>query len=120
MVKYEELIEYCVEIIRTFNPVIMTVDSHSEEFVTKYKRKLEDTESVFIKQVFYGTVRYEEFLRVMTDSLFSNFSSSTNRNDVTLYSIFGYLICFRLDELPFAEFKKMVLSQDAVKMNVFL
>lgn len=49
MVKYEELIEYCVEIIRTYNSVIMTVDSHSEEFVNKYRKKLEDTEAVFIK-----------------------------------------------------------------------
>jgi len=110
MVNYEELIDYCLEIIRTFNPVIMTVDSHSEEFVTKYRRKLEDTEAVFVKQVFYGTFRYEEFLKVLTDSLFANFSSSTNRNDVTLYAVFGYLICFRLDELPFPEFRKMVLS----------
>jgi hypothetical protein len=49
MVNYEELIDYCLDIIRTFNPVIMTVDSHSEEFVTKYRRKLEDTEAVFVK-----------------------------------------------------------------------
>ncbi|KAL4453394.1 hypothetical protein ABPG74_017601 [Tetrahymena malaccensis] len=120
MVKYEELIEYCIQIIKTFNPVILTVDSHSEEFVAKNKKKLEDTEIVFIKQVFYGTFRYEEFLKVLTNSLFNNFPSITNRNDSTLYHIFGYLICFRLDELPFNEFKKMVFSQDAVKMNVFL
>ena len=33
----------------------MTGDSHSEKFIETHKRKLEDTEIVFIKQVFYGT-----------------------------------------------------------------
>jgi hypothetical protein len=43
----------------------------------------------------------------------------TNRkNDATIFSIFTYLFCFRLDELPFAEFKKIILSQDMVKMHV--
>lgn len=32
-----------------FNPIKMTVDSHADAFLTKYKRKLEDTEAVFIK-----------------------------------------------------------------------
>lgn len=40
--------------------------------------------------------------------MFKELSSTTNRNDSTLYHIFVYLIIFRLDELPFNEFKKMV------------
>jgi hypothetical protein len=49
------------------------------------------------------------------------FSTMTNRkNDATIFSIFTYLICFRLDELPFAEFKKIIFSQDMVKMHVLL
>ncbi len=45
----------------------------------------------------------------------------TNRkNDATFFSIFTYLICFRLDQLPFTEFKKIILCQDMVKMNVLL
>ena len=45
----------------------------------------------------------------------------TNRKlDYTLFAIFTYLVVFRLDELPFGEFKKMVMSQDMVKMNVLL
>lgn len=52
--------------------------------------------------------------------MFSILSSTTNRNDSTLYHIFSYLILFRLDELPYNEFKKMVNEQDPVKMNVLL
>jgi hypothetical protein len=40
---------------------------------------------VFIKQVFYGCVRYQEFLKVFNTILFKRFSSSTNRNDNVLY-----------------------------------
>ena len=51
--------------------------------------------------------------------LFKKFSSQTNRNDSILYQIFGYLTFFRLEELAIEDFRKLVLSQDAVKMNVF-
>ena len=45
----------------------------------------------------------------------------TNRkNDATFFSIFTYLICFRLDLLPFVEFKIIILTQDMIKMNVLL
>ena len=52
--------------------------------------------------------------------MFTTLPSTTNRNDSTLYHIFAYLIIFRLDELPFQEFKKIITTQDPVKMNVFL
>lgn len=44
VLKYEELINHCLEIIKTYNPIILTVDSHSDQYIEKYKRKLEDTE----------------------------------------------------------------------------
>jgi hypothetical protein len=50
--------------------------------------------------------------------LFKRFSASTNRNDSTLYSVIGYLTFFRLEELAIEDYRKIVLSQDAVKMNV--
>lgn len=37
-----------------------------------------------------------------------------------MYSIFGYISLFRLDDLNPDDFKRLVLSQDNVKMNVFL
>ena len=44
----------------------------------------------------------------------------TNRNDITMYMIFGYLSFFRLDELAIEDYRKLVLSQDAVKMHTLL
>lgn len=59
-------------------------------------------------------------MKVFNKVLFSRFSSSTNRNDSVLYQIFGYLTFFRLEELSAEDYRRLVLSQDAVKMNVFL
>ena len=47
-------------------------------------------------------------------------TASTNRNDAPLYSIFAYIGFFRLDELPVADFKKLIQSQEPTKMHVFL
>lgn len=44
VLKYEELIIFCEDIIKSYNPIIMTVDSHSDQFIEQHKRKLEDTE----------------------------------------------------------------------------
>ena len=51
---------------------------------------------------------------------FEKCSSSTNRNDITLYQIFAYLSFFRLDELQIVDFRKLVMSQESTKMHVFL
>lgn len=56
---------------------------------------------------------------MFTEALFKAKSSSTNRGDATLYWIFAYITIFRLDELG-QDYKNLVKSQDAVKMNVFL
>lgn len=47
-------------------------------------------------------------------------SSSANRADHTLYMIFAYLTLFRLDELQMEDYRKIVYSQENVKMHVFL
>jgi len=80
----------------------------------------DDNEKVFIKQVFFGLYRYAEFINAFNTAIFKANPSSTNRNDSTLYGVFLYLLVFRFDELPFDELKKMIMSQDAVKMNVML
>jgi hypothetical protein len=51
---------------------------------------------------------------------FERNSGSTNRNDMTLYQIFAYLSFFRLDELSPADYRKLVMSQEATKMHVFM
>ena len=63
---------------------------------------------MFIKQIFYGVMRYLEFLKVCTENLFANNKATTDRKDENLYHIFAYLAIFRLDELPIDDFKHFV------------
>ena len=64
---------------------------------------------MFIKQVFYGVLRYTDFLKIFTESLFVSKPSSTERKDETLFDIFTYLTVFRLNELPLDDFKSLVI-----------
>jgi len=53
--KFSELIQRTDECIKTFNPVISTIDSHSDSFLGTLK---DPYEKVFVKQMFYGCIRY--------------------------------------------------------------
>lgn len=69
--------------------------------------------------MFYGCIRYEEFLKIF-NRVFYQLNPSLNRNDMTMYSCFAYLSFFRLDELQIQDFKKLIQSQEAHKMNTFM
>ena len=59
-------------------------------------------------------------LQIFTKVFFEKNSGSTNRNDNILYQIFAYLSFFRLDELSPPDYRKLVMSQEAQKMHVFM
>jgi hypothetical protein len=63
---------------------------------------------MFIKQILYGVLRYQDFLKVFTENLFHMNKSSTERKDETLYQIFAYITVFRLEELPLDDYKQLV------------
>jgi hypothetical protein len=69
--------------------------------------------------MFYGCIRYEEFLKIF-NRVFYQLNPSLNRNDMTMYACFAYLSFFRLDELQISDFKKLIQSQEAHKMNTFM
>lgn len=76
--------------------------------------------STFV-QVFYGTERYKEFTACTLASLYHMRAGKTSRNDGTLYSIFIYLTVIRLaQDLPFPQYRQLVLSQDQTKLMVLL
>jgi hypothetical protein len=105
--KFSELILQCIECVKTFNPVIKTIDSHADDFLASAK---DPYEKVFVKQIFYGCIRYEEFLKAFNKVFYSINPTGTNRNDQTLYMVFGYVCFFRLEELAIEDFKKLILS----------
>ena len=44
--KFSELIEHSITCIKTFNPVVTTIDSHADEFIAKFT---DPYEKVFVK-----------------------------------------------------------------------
>jgi hypothetical protein len=77
-------------------------------------------EKVFVKQMFYGCIRYQDFLKVFCKIFMEKHPVGSSRNDLVLYMIFAYLSFFRLEELAIEDYKKLVMSQDSVKMHTFL
>ena len=71
---------------------------------------------MFIKQVYFGVLRYKDFLKEFTEFLFVSKPSSTERKDDTLFQIIIYLTIFRLDELPLDDYKAIIL----VSYNIYL
>ena len=60
--KYGELIEQCILMIENFNPK-NAVSSYVEDFLKSISNPYEN---VFIKQIFYGVIRYKSMLKVLT------------------------------------------------------
>lgn len=58
------LIQACEEVIKSFNPKRVTLDSHANEVLGDCESTEADAEKVFIKQVFYGCVRNKPALKV--------------------------------------------------------
>ena len=114
-----ELISACEEMVRTFNPIVITVDSHAAEFI-KLKKVVDADDKMFLEQVLYGVVRYKKMLKVFLSSLYFKHGGETQRADYTLYLVLSYLALLRLQELGFSSFKALLLGQEHFKMSVLL
>ena len=79
--KFSELIEHCDQCIKSYNPVISTIDTHADTFLGTLK---DPYEKVFVKQMFYGCIRYEEFLKVFV-RIFMERHPVGSRNDLVIY-----------------------------------
>lgn len=58
------LIKACEELIKSFNPKTVTLDTHAAEVLGDCEGPQADPDAVFIKQVFYGCVRNKPALKV--------------------------------------------------------
>ena len=77
-------------------------------------------DETFLNQLLLGHIRYAKLLRVFVDEFYGQNSGTLLRGDATLYGILALLTLVRLEEVGFAAFRKIVLSQDPQKMIVFL
>ena len=58
------LIKECEDLIKTFNPKKVTLDSHADDVLGDCESPGADPNCVFIKQVFYGCVTNKAALKV--------------------------------------------------------
>lgn len=64
---------------------------------------------MFIRQVYFGILRYTDFLKAFTEFLFTSKPASTERKDDVLFQIILYLTIFRINELPMEDYKEIIL-----------
>ena len=79
---FHELVSECEDVIRSFDPLKTTVDSHAEEKLGKITEAT-DADTIFVQQVFYGCVRYQRALKVFLSSFYFKNSGTTLRTDYT-------------------------------------
>lgn len=114
---YDNLINLCKQVISTYDPVLDSSDTHFEKLFSGHP---DENESMFVQQVFYGCNRYKEFLKVLIKAIFKVNVTTTNSNDRLPFTIVSYLALFRLDELGIDNFKKIINTQEPLKMHVLL
>ena len=116
-----DLISLTVQAVDSFVAVqlVKTLDAHADEFL-KSKKGLEDVDQEFVRQVLYGVNRYKKLVKVMVSSFYFKHSHEASLQDRTLYSVFGYLITMRLDELGWDIMELLIMSQDQRAIFVFV
>jgi len=100
-----ELLQKCVQVIDSFDPKRTTVDAYMEDCEALKDKRIGEVEHKFIHQVFYGCSRYQKFLRLFVTSFLYKSPGITNRSEQSLYTIYAYLIFFRLEELGVEELR---------------
>ncbi|KAF0695737.1 Aste57867_13473 [Aphanomyces stellatus] len=114
--KRKELLAACEDLVRSYDPAIVTVDAHVDEALQDF----DEIDRLFLHQVLYGCVRYKDVLKVFLSNFYQDNSAKVSRNDYTKFMIMAYLAIFRLDEIGLAAFKGFVSSQNPTAMHVFL
>ena len=114
---WPELVPKCIEILTSYNPITDSPDTH---FQNKYKDTDDIHEKMFMQQVFYGVNRYRDLLKRLNKAIFKVNATSTNSNDSYPFMIIAYLTIFRFEELGPKHYRKIVETQEPLKMHVLL
>jgi hypothetical protein len=114
-----ELLDRCIDAYKSFKAGATTIDAHAEDFVSS-QGITDAADSMFIKEVAYGCVRYKKMLKVILTALYYKHGSEVRRDDYYLYMVFAYLCCVRLDDLGVSLLKQFVDSQEPLTMFTFL
>ncbi|MCO5559602.1 hypothetical protein L7F22_013203 [Adiantum nelumboides] len=101
-----DLLNACVKLVDDYNCEALpdiAPDDHAK-IVMPILNVTDTDDQIFLTQVLYGCCRYRKLLEVLTARLFYCKSPSIQCVDQTLYTVLGYLVLIRLEELTFGNF----------------
>jgi len=75
--KFDELVDICVDCIKAFNPVTSTIDSHAEDFLKNVRFLLCEVKRPLWKSVCEASfLRLHPLSRLLKGNSYSNLSAS--------------------------------------------
>ena len=115
-----QCIAKCEALIRSFNPVTHSIDTHLTEHLGNTSSSDAKPENVFVQQIVYGCYVEKRLLDAFIKNFYADNAACVLRADIVMYTIFAYMAIFRLQELGWHKFKEYTSTQDPSKMFNFV
>jgi hypothetical protein len=116
----KSIIERCEDLIRTYNPVTHSIDTHCSEVLGDVTKPEALPESVLIQQIVYGWHKERASLKAFIDEFYGDNASRVLRVDMTMYAILTYMSVYRLQEMGVKKFREICSSQEPSKISFFV
>ena len=110
-----DLIARATEMLASFNGDKVSPDAHAERCLDEWRVR-EASDATFIRQCFYGCVRYAKMLGAFTKTMYHARGGDILRSDRDLYTVYAYLLLLRLDELGWDQFARLLGANSEQKM----
>mmetsp|Transcript_5900 Transcript_5900/g.11252 ORF Transcript_5900/g.11252 Transcript_5900/m.11252 type:complete len:678 (-) Transcript_5900:239-2272(-) len=115
----DQLCAICEDMYVSYNAAATTPDTHMDERLAAHQVP-DEKDRLFLRQVFYGLIRYKKLLHVLIQAFYFQNSSVASRSDINTFTLFAFFTIIRLQDLGFGPYRRLVLSQDGQKMLVLL
>ena len=110
-----DLIARATEMLASFDGDKVSPDAHAERCLDEWRVR-EASDATFIRQCFYGCVRYAKMLGAFTKTMYHARGGDILRSDRDLYTVYAYLLLLRLDELGWDQFEQLLGANSEQKL----
>ncbi|ESO95041.1 hypothetical protein LOTGIDRAFT_188889, partial [Lottia gigantea] len=116
---HNQILQHCMCIVDSYDSGMVSVEEHIEQYFNNYQIYEEDIKA-FIIEVFTGCIRYISVIDTVVNGFYIKDGKIALKSERSLYSVFCYLMLFRLDELGISQFRRFIYSQDINRVFKFL